>query len=112
MMGTALVRKLRGRFEGIERGPFFSQLAADVEADLETLDTLTARLQIRPNVVKHTAGWVTEKASRLKLNPWFNGSPRLTVLSPGGAGRAAARRARAPADHRVRDGAAAPLIHR
>jgi hypothetical protein len=31
-------------------------------------------------VVKHAAGWLTEKASRLKLNPSFNGSPRLTVL--------------------------------
>jgi hypothetical protein len=80
MTGTALVRKLRSRFEGTDRAPFFSQLAADVEADLETLDTLMARLQIRPNRVKHAAGWVAEKASRLKLNPWFNGSPRFTVL--------------------------------
>jgi hypothetical protein len=80
MMGVALAGKLRSRFEGTDRGPFFTQLAADVEADLGTLDTLMASLHARPNVVKHAGGWVAEKVSRLKLNPWFNGSERLTVM--------------------------------
>ncbi len=80
MMGVSLARKLRSRFEGTERGPFFTRLAADIETDLETLDTLMASLQVRPNVVKHATGWVSEKISRVKLNPWFNGSARLTVM--------------------------------
>jgi hypothetical protein len=80
MMGVALARKLRSRFEGTERGAFFGQLAADVEDDLDTLDTIMASLQVRPNVVKHASGWVGEKISRVKLNPWFNGSSRLTVM--------------------------------
>jgi hypothetical protein len=80
MMGVALAHKLRSRFEGTERGPFFTQLATDVEDDLETLDTIMASLQVRPNVVKHASGWIGEKISRVKLNPWFNGSSRLTVM--------------------------------
>ena len=80
MMGVALARKLRSRFEGTDRGPFFTQLAGDIEADVATLDALMASLQVRHNGVKHAAGWVGEKASRLKLNRWFNGSERLTVL--------------------------------
>jgi hypothetical protein len=80
MMGVDLARKLRSRFEGTDRGPFFTQLAADVEADLGTLDALMASLHVHPNVVKHAGGWVAEKASRLKLKSWFNGCPRLTVM--------------------------------
>jgi hypothetical protein len=80
MVGVALARKLRTRFDGTERGAFFTQLAADIEADMDTLDTIMASLQVRPNVLKHASGWIAEKISRVKLNPWFNGSPRLTVM--------------------------------
>jgi hypothetical protein len=80
MTGVALSRKLRSRFEGTERGPFFSKLAGDIEADLATLDALMASLQVRHNTLKHAGGWMGEKVSRLKLNPWFNGSERLTIL--------------------------------
>jgi hypothetical protein len=80
MMGVALARKLRSRFDGTERGPFFAQLAADVQADVDTLDTIMASLEVSPNVLKHASGWIGEKFSRVKLNPWFNGSPRLTVM--------------------------------
>jgi hypothetical protein len=80
MMGVALSRKLRSRFEGTDRGPFFSQLAGDIEADVATLDGLMASLQVRHNAVKHAGGWVGEKVSRLKLNRWFSGSERLAVL--------------------------------
>ena len=30
--------------------------------------------------MKHASGWIGEKISRVKLNPWFNGSSRLTVM--------------------------------
>jgi len=80
MMGVSLARKLRSRFDGTERGPFFTRLAADIEEDLDTLDTIMAGLHVRPNVVKHASGWIGEKISRVKLNPWFNGSSRLTVM--------------------------------
>jgi hypothetical protein len=80
VMGVALARKLRSRFEGTDRGPFYTQLTGDVEADLDTLDTLMASLQVPHNVVKHAGGWVGEKVSRLKLNSWWNGSARLTVM--------------------------------
>jgi hypothetical protein len=80
MMGVDLARKLRSRFEGTDRAPFFTQLTADVEADLGTLDTLMASLHVQRNVVKHAGGWAAEKVSRLKLNRFFNGSERLTVM--------------------------------
>jgi len=79
-MGVALARKLRSRFEGTERGGFFTQVAGDIEADLDSLDVLMASLQVRHNVAKQAGAWIGEKLSRLKLNPWFNGSGRLTVL--------------------------------
>jgi hypothetical protein len=79
-MGTALSRKLRSRFEGTDRGPFFTQLAGDIEADADALSALMASLQVRRNALKQASGWAAEKVSRLKLNRWFNGSERLTVL--------------------------------
>jgi len=79
-MGVALARKLRSRFEGTERGGFFTQLAGDVKADLDSLDVLMASIQVRQNMAKQAGAWLGERVSRLKLNPWFNGSERLTVL--------------------------------
>ena len=80
MMGVELARTLRSRFEGTPRGPFFAELAADIEADRATLDALMASLQVTGNVLKQAGGWTAEKLSRLKLNRWFTGSPPLTVL--------------------------------
>src|SRR6201995_4912083 len=65
MTGMALSRKLRSRFGGTDRGPFFTQLAGDIEADADTLTAIMAGLQVRRNAIKHAGGWAAEKVSRL-----------------------------------------------
>ncbi len=80
MLGVELARTLASRFADTPRDPFFTTLAADIEADRATLDALAESLGVTRNAVKQAAGWTAEKLSRLKLNRWFTGAPALTVL--------------------------------
>ena len=78
--GSELAGKLRSRFAGTAREPFFTELAAAIDADRETLRALMTSLGVQKSRVKEAAGWIVEKLSRLKLNERLTGAPELTAL--------------------------------
>jgi hypothetical protein len=80
MAGFELARRLRSKYQGTAREPFFEELASAIDADRETLRDLMTTLVVPRNVIKEAAGWIAEKLSRLKFNERLTGSPQLTSL--------------------------------
>ena len=78
--GIELAAKLRDNNQGTELGKDMAALHRDISEDRETLEALMGRLAVERHPVKEAAGWVLEKASRLRLNPALTGSTELTRL--------------------------------
>jgi hypothetical protein len=66
--GRELARRTAGSNKGTEFGPFLTELAAEVDADREQLLNVMAALDVGRDPLKLGAGWLVEKAGRLKLN--------------------------------------------
>ena len=80
--GADLARQLEARTEGTDFRPAMSRLAAEIEADRDTLTQLMERIGAARNPAKQAATWVAEKASRLKLAGFTHGNDELrTFLS-------------------------------
>ena len=75
-LGRELARRAAGANRGTEFGDFLTDLAAQVDADRESLLSVMAALEVRRDEFKVSAGWVAEKVGRFKLNG------RLTSYSP------------------------------
>ena len=65
--GADLARRLEAQTEATDFQPEMSRLAAEIEADLDTLTDLMKRMGATQNPSKQVMAWVTEKASRVKL---------------------------------------------
>lgn len=66
--GSELAGRLASTFHGTPHGPPLAQLARDIDADRATLLSVMERLDVPVNHLKVAAGWVGEKAGRLKPN--------------------------------------------
>jgi hypothetical protein len=78
--GVELVRRARGQNEGTELGRYLDGLAAEIEEDRETLEDIMARLDVGRDRLKVAAGWLGEKAGRLKPNNRLFGYSPLSRL--------------------------------
>jgi hypothetical protein len=93
--GADLARRLEAQTEGTAFQPEMSRLAAEIEADLDTLTDLMKRIGSTKNPTKQVTAWVAEKASRVKLSGLTSPSDELgtflslEVLSLGVEGKAA-----------------------
>jgi hypothetical protein len=67
-VGMELSRRAASSNEGTELGAFLGQLAGEIEEDRDTLVEIMERLGIGKDRLKIAAGWVGEKAGRLKPN--------------------------------------------
>jgi hypothetical protein len=92
--GRELARRARGSNKGAHGyGPTLAKLADEIEADRRALEGILGDLGFGPDRPKVVAGWVAEKAGRLKLNGQLTGySPlsrmvELEALSAGVAGK-------------------------
>lgn len=65
--GVELARRAAGNHDG-ERGAQLNALAEEIAEDREALRGIMARLEIPESTVKKAAGWLGEKAGRLKPN--------------------------------------------
>jgi hypothetical protein len=65
--GVELVRRAASQHHG-DRGAELSRLADEIAEDREALRDLMKRLDVSESTVKTAAGWLGEKAGRLKLN--------------------------------------------
>jgi hypothetical protein len=68
MLGSDLAEQLRDRNEGTPLGELMTGIAAEVEEDRQVLLDLMERMGTSRNPVKQAAGWMAEKASRVKFS--------------------------------------------
>lgn len=73
-----LIRRMQDADDPVTPSAFLKDLGDRVEADLETLEDVMARLDIDHDTARAAAGWVGEHLSRLRLSPAVTGSQHLT----------------------------------
>ena len=78
--GVELARRARGQNEGTPLGRFLEGLTAEIEEDRETLLAVMGSLDVGRDRIKVAAGWVGEKAGRLKPNNKLFGYSPLSRL--------------------------------
>ncbi|MGH3777790.1 MAG: hypothetical protein ACRDRR_19010 [Pseudonocardiaceae bacterium] len=78
--GIELANKISSEYAATRFGPFLAELAREIEQDKATLEELMARLGIPRSPVKQAAGWITEKATRLKMSETMTGDQDLKRL--------------------------------
>lgn len=79
--GLELARRTLRSNQGTELGRFLVTLAAEIEEDRDELLAIMRTLGVGTDRVKVAAGWLGEKAGRLKLNGRIRGySPLSRVL--------------------------------
>ena len=81
-VGVELARRLAAGNQEIEAlAPTLRQVAAEIEADRETLEGVLDRLGVSRSPVKQHAAWLLERLGRLKPNGHLRGySPLSRVL--------------------------------
>jgi hypothetical protein len=78
--GGELVRRAARENEGSELGAFLSELAVEIAADRDTLETIMSELGVKTDRAKVAAGWAVEKVGRLKPNAQLRGYSPLSPL--------------------------------
>ena len=79
-VGLELARRARSQNRDTRFGTVLEQLVGEIEEDRRTLEDLMERLGIGQDRLKVTAGWIGEKAGRLKLNGRLFGYSPLSRL--------------------------------
>ena len=81
MVGVELSRRARRSNEGTPLGRHLTELAKEIEEDRASLKAVMARLDVGEDRLKMGAGWLGEKAGRLKPNNrLFGYSPLSRVV--------------------------------
>jgi hypothetical protein len=78
--GCELAKRALSSNEGTDLGSFLRQLVVDLDEDRAMLAELIERLELKKSVFKQSAGWMAEKAGRLKLNGQITGYSDLSRL--------------------------------
>jgi hypothetical protein len=79
-VGLALARRAASENDGTPLGTFLSELAEEIAEDREALKELMGSLGVRTDRKKVAAGWIAEKAGRLKPNAQLRGYSPLSPL--------------------------------
>jgi hypothetical protein len=74
-LGTDVAEQIRQRHEGTPLGELMGSIAPQIEEDRQTLVDLMERMNTSKNPIKQAAGWVAEKASRVKFSGAGSGEP-------------------------------------
>ena len=79
--GTELAKRAAGGNKDTEFSEPLERIARDIEEDKAALEGIMDSLDIKKNPLKEGAGWIAEKAGRLKLNGQLVGySPLSRVV--------------------------------
>jgi hypothetical protein len=78
--GSELASKISSEYVDTRFGPFLAELAREIEQDKATLEGLMERLGVQQSPIKQAAGWIAEKASRVKLSETMTGGEDLKRL--------------------------------
>lgn len=68
MLGTDLAEQIRQRHQDTPLGELMGWIAPQIEEDRQILVDLMERMNTTKNPIKQAAGWVAEKASRVKFS--------------------------------------------
>ena len=80
-VGCELANRARSSNEGTELGRFLEELSREIHEDRDTLDAIMESLGVAKDRLKVAAGWMGEKAGRLKPNNrLFGYSPLSRVI--------------------------------
>ena len=80
-VGVELARRAKGANEGTSLGRFLGELETEIAEDRATLQAVMAQLGVGKDRFKVAAGWLAEKAGRLKPNNrLFGYSPLSRVI--------------------------------
>ena len=80
MVGVELSRRAAENNRGTSLGDFLEGLHREIVEDRQTLQRLMTALGVEQSALKPAAGWVLEKAGRLKLNGQIRGYSPLSRL--------------------------------
>ena len=80
MVGAELSRRAAENNRGTSLGDFLKGLHREIVEDRQTLQRLMTALGVEQSALKPAAGWVLEKAGRLKLNGQIRGYSPLSRL--------------------------------
>ena len=80
MVGTELSRRAAENNRGTSLGDFLEELHREIVEDRQTLQRVMTELGVEQSALKPAAGWVLEKAGRLKLNGQIRGYSPLSRL--------------------------------
>jgi hypothetical protein len=78
--GRELARRTLQANRGNEYGVVLEDLVRQIEEDVDSLESVMDRLDIKPDRVKEAMGWTAEKLGRLKLNGQLLGYSPLSRL--------------------------------
>jgi hypothetical protein len=78
--GWELAKRATKNNQGSTLGTFLSRLAAEIDQDRHSLETLMEDLGIRKDQLKDAAAWIAEKVGRLKFNGKLVGYSDLSRL--------------------------------
>ena len=79
-VGTELARRVAGSHHDREEGSVLQHFAVEIAQDRTSLLEIMAALGVPVRVYKVCAGWIGEKAGRLKLNGYLLGRSPLSSL--------------------------------
>jgi hypothetical protein len=80
MVGAELSRRAAENNRGTTLGDFLEELHQEIVEDRQTLQRVMTELGVDRSPLKPAAGWVLEKAGRLKLNGQIRGYSPLSRL--------------------------------
>lgn len=78
--GVELAKRACSNNEGTEFESFLTRIRQEVDEDKSMLEDVIDRLELKKSVFKQSAGWMAEKAGRLKLNGQVTGYSDLSRL--------------------------------
>ena len=78
--GRQLARRTLQANRGNEYGTALEDIVRQIEEDVDSLEAVMDRLDIKPDRVKEAMGWTAEKLGRLKLNGQLLGYSPLSRL--------------------------------
>jgi hypothetical protein len=79
-VGLELAKRARGQNRDSDYGEFLGTITDEIQDDRDTLKRIMDDLGIRKDPAKVAAGWIGEKAGRLKLNGQLTGYSPLSRL--------------------------------
>ena len=78
--GIELTKRSGSNNRGTSLGSFLDELESELDTDRDLLLEVMSSLDVSPDPVKRTAGWLAEKAGRLKFNGRLVGYSDLSRL--------------------------------